>query len=113
MISLEPEESKTPAFSKSFNIKTSDLFENNGSVYPLVMNMSSDNLKFISALSNNSILLMDTEKFEPIATLQRAHDSRINDLQLTDFMSYSASNDGKITIWDTRKPEPTHRLKGD
>lgn len=112
MMRLDTEETKTPMESYTYNVNTSGLLSKSSGAYPLLMNLSATSEQFISGLSNHSMLLMDTEKLKPISILPEAHTARINDIHLTDNISFSASNDGCITAWDTRKSEALHKFKG-
>ena len=112
MMRIETEETKTPMESYTYNINTSGLFTKSAGAYPLLLDLTPDHEKFISGLSNHGIMFMDTEKLKPISVLPQAHDARINDIQLSESLCFSASNDGCITVWDIRKSEASHKFKG-
>lgn len=79
--------------------------------YPFALEYSPDGKIFAVALDDNSILIYDAEKKEPIKEL-KGHTNRVRDIVFLNVsILYSSSNDQHVAIWNLKSGELIDKQK--
>ena len=74
--------------------------------YSIITELTKDNKSGVSALTDFSLVVFDTETLKPISHIKEAHKKRINSVFIGDQYSYSCSNDGSAKVWDFKSKNP-------